>query len=502
MNAIFCLSGKQSTHDALCRIINEMDIESLFVICRSEADLSAIEAKITERYFRNLGLTDEYPNKIGYLQMQPLDKAVLDVFTPYLYDTMKMYERLLDINSSFDERMQQIWKHLRYWNYIFDKYKIDLCVLQTVPHQIYDYILYALCKIKDIKITFIYENALLTHSYAITELNEHCLETKEEYERLSEKYKNSDITDILLKEEYQYTFDIQCDKNDANKVPYYIKNMKKDTAKVKVYNRHETTRGRIENLFNNFKENGVVEYLTKTYYPAYIKHRKYKKNLADMNFKIQQYFAYWESKCLDFDYTNKKYIYFPLHMQPECTTLPMGGWYSEQLFSINMIAYHLPKDVYVLVKEHPEQTMQNRSNSFIDELCAIENVRLVPKETSTFMLMDNCIAVSSITGTALWEGIFKNKPGIMFGNHIKQYAPGIIRVSTNDECKKAIETILNGEINITLKELKIFMLAMQNTSMPGNMSDVFPSTEQEMYKIFVHALEKCDIYINKSNKNN
>ncbi len=298
MNAIFCLSGKPSTHKALCKIINELDINSLFVICRSEEDLSSVEPKITERYFRNLGLTGEYPFKIGYNELTPLDKEVLDAFSPYLYSTIKMYERLLDVVSSFDVRMQQIWKHVTYWNYIMDNYKIDLCVLQTVPHQIYDYIIYALCKIKNIKVTFVYENPLLTHSYAITDLNEHCIEIEDEYKKLCKQFENADIDDILLEEEYQYTFDTQCDKDDTNKVPYYIKNIKADVAQIRLYkNARRTLKERITGLMDNFKKHGVVNYIKNIYMPVIIMMIKYKIAFTDMNKKLKRYFKYWEDKC-------------------------------------------------------------------------------------------------------------------------------------------------------------------------------------------------------------
>ncbi len=495
MNAIFRLGEKNNMHEALCRVINELDLEYLFILCRTDSDLSAIKHKVTETYFRTNDLNKQYKDKFGGDDITPLDKTTLDAFSPYLFNVIKMYERMLDIVSGFDERMIKIWKHVEYWNHIITKYNVNLVVFHMVPHEIYEYIIYALCKIKNVKIAFTYFNPLYSHSYVMTDIEDHCSKVKCEYQRLQNVLANIDIEKIYLQTEYENMFKVQIGSNDAEKTPFYMKTSTKKNEKIPVENKLISLKRRTVALNKNFKKHGVLGYINNIYLPAYKRDQKHFKNLAKMEKEVKKYFSYWDSKCENFDYKSGKYIYFPLHMQPECTTLPLGGWFSDQLLAIKILANNLPDDVFILVKENPKQTMRARSKMFVDEIYNIKNVKLLPRNANTYLLTENSLAVASITGTVIWEAIFKSKPAIMFGHFITEYAPGVFYVSSNEECKHVMNKILNEQIIITQKDLKIFMLAMQNCSLPGNLSPELPSTASEMYKLFEQALNNIGVYL-------
>ncbi len=505
MNAIFRLGGIDTTHNSLVRIINESKYDKLFVICRKSHDLSKITIPITEKYFRDFGFDCVNDTKVGYNEMKPIDKQFLDAYNPYLYTTLKLYERVKIPNVSFDEQMQAIWRHVTYWNYIINNYNIDICVLQSIPHQIFDYILYAICKINNVKVVFTYFNILYSQSYVITDIDNHEPKIKELYEKFCVKYENTKIEDIILEEKYQRAFDIQCGSDDNDKTPYYMKPLvnvntankqkmqpKEFTEKNSNVKKGRTLNPRIQALKNNFKEHGIINYIKDIYLPTYIKGVKYKKTCAKlkktMEREQERYFKHWNNKQSILNLKNIKYFYFPLHMQPECTTVPMGGWFSEQLLAIKMLSKALPEDVMILIKENPKQTIKNRSIMFIDELVLLKNVKLVSRDANTYELIENCIGIASITGTALWEGVFKGKPGLMFGNYITQYAPGIAQVTTNDECRLNVAKILAGDVKINTKKLKIFLLAIQTISMPGSCDPNLNSTEDEMYALFKQAL--------------
>lgn len=69
----------------------------------------------------------------------------------------------------------------------------------------------------------------------------------------------------------------------------------------------------------------------------------------------------------------EKFIYVPLHMQPELTTCPLGGQFADQLLMVRMLSAHLPKGYRLYVKEHPDQLRHTlthpsaRSAEFYDE---------------------------------------------------------------------------------------------------------------------------------------
>src|SRR3989344_534385 len=92
-------------------------------------------------------------------------------------------------------------------------------------------------------------------------------------------------------------------------------------------------------------------------------------------------------------------------------------------------------------------------------------------DTSTFDLREHCTAIVSGTGTAAFEAMFRGKPALMFGHHFYQYAPGVFPLHTAEDCKKALEPIFGGGGKPTLKEVRIFMKAVEETTVFTALSD-------------------------------
>jgi len=111
-----------------------------------------------------------------------------------------------------------------------------------------------------------------------------------------------------------------------------------------------------------------------------------------------------------------RYVYFPLHQQPELTTSILGGIYEDHLLAIEHLTKLLPEDVMIVVKENPRQTNRYRSSSFFKRLLNIRNVFLVKSSTSSEYLLRNSLCSATITGTIAWESAVMNKYCIVFGN--------------------------------------------------------------------------------------
>jgi hypothetical protein len=166
----------------------------------------------------------------------------------------------------------------------------------------------------------------------------------------------------------------------------------------------------------------------------------------------------------------RRFIYVPLHLQPECTTSPMAGAFVEQQLMVQLLAAAAPADVLIYVKEHPMQDkygIVSRSVAFYQELIDIPSVRLVPRDTSTYTLMRHCVALSTATGAAGWEGLFRRKPYLMFGYHVYQYAPGVIAVHDLASCKRAMNMVLREGFAPEVSDLRLFLKAVEETAIRG-----------------------------------
>jgi hypothetical protein len=110
----------------------------------------------------------------------------------------------------------------------------------------------------------------------------------------------------------------------------------------------------------------------------------------------------------------ERFVFFPLHFQPELTTLTLAPFHLEQLSVVENIAKALPLDHRLYVKEHPS-SIGRRPMGYYRRLRQIPNVRLIAPEVKSHALLASTSAVCTIAGTVGWEAVFYQKPVITFG---------------------------------------------------------------------------------------
>lgn len=116
-----------------------------------------------------------------------------------------------------------------------------------------------------------------------------------------------------------------------------------------------------------------------------------------------------------------RYVYYPLHYEPERTTNPDGGIYQDQLINIILLRKYLPSSVKIVVKEHPAQFMsartgyRGRSPLFYRQLKNISGLILLSSETRSDNLIESSMAVATISGTVGFEASCVQKKCILFG---------------------------------------------------------------------------------------
>lgn len=111
---------------------------------------------------------------------------------------------------------------------------------------------------------------------------------------------------------------------------------------------------------------------------------------------------------------NEKYIFYPLHFEPESVILMLSPWFRNQLEITRLVAQALPVGVKLLVKDHP-QMYAIRNKSYYDELKSIPNVKLCSPVLEGSSLLKNAIGTVSISGTATLESAILNKHSLCFG---------------------------------------------------------------------------------------
>ena len=127
------------------------------------------------------------------------------------------------------------------------------------------------------------------------------------------------------------------------------------------------------------------------------------------------------------------YVVFLMHYQPEETTVPRGDIYGQQLNALLKLRAELPDDVSILVKENRASfrapmvlAVDVRNDDFYRALTGLPATHLVPLRRDTFDLVDNSLAVATITGSVGLEALCRGKPVIIFGEANYKGFAGVI----------------------------------------------------------------------------
>ena len=402
-------------------------------------------------------------SKIDWSEISPLDEELIEKMRACEALFMTMVERYANYKDMpYEERKRQYFDHLRYWDHMIEKHQIGLLLMNSVAHQCYDQVINDLCKLKNIPVWFFERMPILGVASMEEDFETTGTEIKEKMEEVRKRYEGSACasTSTEITSDEEATADKK-DEIDLHPLfEEFCKNQMDD--KDPWYMGPRDPHLETDSFIKKWGSIAVRIFIHKPKYffrsvfsPAFWK-RKIKQHKTSLMY---------DRIAVEPD-LSKKFIYMPLHMQPEATTCPLGGVYTDQNLMVQQMASHLPPDVLLYVKEHPAQEELCRSPEFYETLKNTKQVVLVPRYFSTHELTRNALAVATVTGTACLEGLFKGKSAVMFGHQFFQYAPGVKRVHTNEDCKRAVEVITSGQQTHTLRDLRIFMKALEETTFP------------------------------------
>ena len=118
----------------------------------------------------------------------------------------------------------------------------------------------------------------------------------------------------------------------------------------------------------------------------------------------------------------EKYVYFPLHFEPERTSNPDAGDYQDQFKALSIIRKIIPKEYKIFVKEHPSQSYfsekgsKGRSPLFYHLIKNINSVKLINQDFNSQKLIKNSKCVFTLTGTVAIESAILGKLAVTFGS--------------------------------------------------------------------------------------
>ena len=396
-------------------------------------------------------------------QKRSLSKELLTSLSHAESQYLQMMERFEHWQGLviFERRINLFHKQLTFWyNYIHD-HNINLCVFMTIPHFGYDYVIYSLCKLLGIKILITHRipvvRGMEPHVYIFEDMDLHIENIDEKYnyflDNPSQIQLNSDIGSYLS---------LQASGDDTTT----------GVTKFKGFS------GKAKKLFlpiaNRIK--------------ALITLRKFLVWQDFFSRGIQLFrLIRRPNKFVVSPDLNQKYIYFPLHKQPEASTSPMGDVFVYQDLALNVLLEGLDKNTLVYVKPH---VLKGNLYKFLERVKYDPRIIMIDPRENSFQLMKNSIAVATITGTVGWEAFLNGKNVLMFGNYFYQDAPNVYKISCCDDVSRVLQNTDKDGSQIETSKTKIlaFLMALQNSTFSGWVDNRYAANSVRTHAENVSAL--------------
>lgn len=417
-NVLLWKFGKECTRNVYKHLSEHINIEVIIDREKDWPDKKECPAAMYDMndFYRNLSLSKDYHLKTDYQHR----KEYLDIYKKLKQDAntfLYVYSRRPTINgeNNFQDMMDAFHIYIHLYIDILETHNIDHVIFLLTPHHS-DFILYRIAEELGIKTLMFHPSLLIGKTFMFTGLNQIGVFDNDDQEikpvKIERRQRQSYLDNPVRKKAIK----------QLRKQPNpYIKAL---SALL--------LRRDIDLFFQRLLN------IRKT--------RQFKKN-----YRLTATDAFPQGK----------FVYFPLHLQPELTTAPLGGDYADQVLAIESLRVLLPDDWAIAVKENPAQTFHSRGPLFFERLRHIPNTLYLDKQMNTFDLIEKCEFVATITGTAGTEALSFGKRVLFFGNAIYRDFPGIIRYT--DDIR--LEDIM--AVEFTHEELE-----MAHGRMQKNMDDV------------------------------
>jgi hypothetical protein len=322
---------------------------------------------------------------------------------------------------TFDEILSLIESTCKFYEKIFETIEPDF-LATYIPINFNQYLLHQMCKSKKIKILILgpvrFGNRMMISEEPLKiDYFDECLSNVSiKHRSLSELQEYMEKYDAYksLKEKQKTNFESKMVSRYFAILKYFLKST---AGSKKRYSNFGKTKSRI--LFTKLKRSTS----------------RYRRT-----FFINRYFL---TKIVD-----EKYVYFPLHFEPERLFLIDVPFFENQLSIISNISKSLPVDYILYVKEHPMMKTQAwRNTQFYKKIMELPNVKLIHPSFNPKEIIKNASLVITIAGTTGQEATLYKIPTLTFTKQIYSIMPSVSVINNIDELPYLIKSQINVKVN-------------------------------------------------------
>lgn len=449
-----------------------------------------------------------FPSELDHLKHKEFDSICQEVWNEEaqtVYDMLNRFDHSRDF--SFIERQHYFYEALIYWNALLNHYNPELVVFPCPPHVTYDYIVLALCRKKGVK-TIMFDEATIFPPYCFA-MSDYI----DDATSLGRNYRASLMAGAKFNVEESILNEIKKIRTTYKEAKPYREviahqSLHKRTVRQRLLEWKLIAFAFIDDLFKLsissrfyvINDAAVIKQKDVSLRASFRERFSMTKFLiqrtCEMNVSERQFDLY-HSLCSNVD-ISKKYIYLSLSGQPERTSNPQGDEFSYQILMANILANAIPDDWVLYIKEHPNQFHPKmyvnlyRNAEYYSLLAQHPKIKLIPTNADPFEMLDNSMAVATISGTTGLEAIIRGKHVLIFGHPWYVEAPGVMRVKCFEDAQRAIVKLKEG-VAIAEQELLRFFSCIPTTAFKGlgdPLPDHYGVSSEENAKSIAEAVIK------------
>jgi len=370
-----------------------------------------------------------------------VDQESYASFAPFEGETLRMMDHLVDpytnciFHVSYEERRQMFLRHCSFWSGYLSKRGVTHCVFFTVPHEVYDFVILNIAQLLDIPTIILHREKTLNAESEVT-LSRRSPYTGYFYPEFFVSENLADIGSWNLAKEIKETGSLMginfvCSSHLSD----LMSGNNKSAEKLMVSSRQ----------FNFALARKVL-----------IARLKKPMTFLLVLGRIIRVFNERRSHSIfsEKERSNQNFVLYCLPYQPEESSSPRGGIFTEQLLVLKMLSESLPVGWSIRVREHPDQywRLQPRATGFWSEVARIPKVSVAPLSEPLCDSYRNARAVALVAGSSAVEAWIQGIPVLLFGKMFLRFAPRVFQIETINDLKVAF---LNIERGIVIKNSEI-----------------------------------------------
>lgn len=336
----------------------------------------------------------------------------LDKFSDFFRAHFHLYNVMISRRglkfSDLHELINEFTISYHYFSNLISTKNVQLVIFANLPHEGPDYVLYQVAKMLKIKTLMCYQNILPNQFFMMTSIKDFGV-----FESAPKVFCGQDFPlKKGFKQKVSYMGDVEKRQFAINEGGSRLILFKLKDAIRKLYVmliriiKLASTPKRI-NLTNLARKIEAI-YLNYNYRQNNVKHVINEDHLNEV-------------------INNNKFVYFPLHLQPELTTAAIGGIFQDQLLAIEILRDLLDDEWVILVKENPKQGYFQRGSLFFNRLKRIPKTYWVDRYYPSEQILEKAALTAIISGTAGWEAIKGGGKCIVFGQAWYSSLPGCLK---------------------------------------------------------------------------